>query len=81
MSRTRLEQTFAQALEIAADTDFARLEYRGIPQWDSVAHMNLVAEIESTFDVMLDADEVIDMSSFTKATEILTGHGVEFEPT
>ena len=73
----RLERTFALALGVD-EIDFESLEYRGIEQWDSVAHMALVSELETEFDVMLDTDEVIGMSSFKKAREILTSHGVDF---
>jgi len=74
----RLEEAFVEGLSIPKDSDFASLEYRGIEEWDSVAHMLLVGEIENTFDVMLETQDVIDMSSFTKAQEILTRYGVTF---
>jgi hypothetical protein len=38
--------------------------------------MNLVAAIESSFDLMLATEDVIDMSSFQKAREIVTKYGV-----
>ena len=47
------------------------LQYATIPQWDSVAHMTLIAAIEEGFDIMIDAEDVIDMSSFAKAKEIV----------
>jgi acyl carrier protein len=78
MSNTdRLRDAFRKALDLPADYDVDGLEYRGIEKWDSLAHMALVAEIEDTFDVMIDTDEVIDMSSFTKAKEILASHDVD----
>ncbi len=76
-AQERLQQVFTRALGAEID-NFESLEYRGIPQWDSVAHMTLVGELEAEFDVMLDTDEVIGMSSFQKAREILARHGVEF---
>jgi len=36
-----------------------RLGIRKTPGWDSVAHMRLVAEIESAFDIMMDTEDVI----------------------
>ena len=45
-------------------------------QWDSVAHMQLVNAIELAFDIMLDTDDVIAMSSYQKAREIVGKHGV-----
>jgi acyl carrier protein len=72
----RLRDAFRTALGLTEDVDVDRLEYRGIEQWDSLAHLQLVAEIEDAFDVMIDTDEVIDLSSFGKAVEILGKHDV-----
>ena len=72
-----LKKAFADGLGIGMETDFENLKYRGIPQWDSIAHLQLVMEIENAFDVMLPTEDVIDLSSFQKAQEILQKHGVE----
>jgi hypothetical protein len=40
--------------------------------------MALVAALDETFDIMLDTDDVIDMSSYGKAREILTKYGIQF---
>ncbi len=75
---SKLQQAFIDALGLDGDaTDWANLKYRGIPEWDSVAHMQLVAEIEDAFDIMLETDDVIGMSSFTVAREILAKYGVD----
>lgn len=66
---------FARVLGIAPDTIDNDLRYATIPQWDSIAHMSVVAALEEAFDVMIDMDEVIDMSSVGKAREILRKHG------
>jgi acyl carrier protein len=75
----RLEHAFVEGLSIRADTDFSTLAYRSVEEWDSVAHMLLVAQVEETFGVMLETQDVIDMNSFARAREILTGYGVSFE--
>lgn len=72
-----LKKAFVDGLGIPADTDFDNLSYRGVEQWDSVAHLQLVMEIENAFGVMLPTDDVLDLSSFVKAQEILKKHGVE----
>ncbi|MEX5406241.1 acyl carrier protein [Stenotrophomonas sp. WED208] len=66
---------FARVLGIAADSVSDDLRYNTIPQWDSIAHMSVVAALEEAFCVMIDMDEVIDMSSVGKAREILRKHG------
>jgi acyl carrier protein len=75
----RLYESFAQALGLPLEQVNDTLTYNTIPQWDSVAHMKLVAELEQAFDVMFDTDDIIDMSSVTKAREILLKYGVSFE--
>lgn len=74
----KLAMAFADALEIDAGSVCNDLQYNSIPEWDSVAHMTLVAELEKVFNVMLDTDQIIDMSSVAKAKQILAQHGVEF---
>lgn len=70
----KLRQIFASSLSIKTDEVQDDLKYATIPQWDSVAHMALVAAIEEGFDIMIDAEDVIDMSSFAKAKEIISKH-------
>lgn len=74
----KLQQAFATALavDLALITD--DLAYNSIPQWDSTAHMLLIAELENSFNLLLNTDDIIDMSSVAKAREILTMHGVVF---
>jgi acyl carrier protein len=74
--RQTLRECFRAGLDLPADVDVDALEYRSIEQWDSVGHMALVAQIEDTFGVMLDTDQVIGMSSFSEAVETLAEHGV-----
>lgn len=53
------------------DSDLATLEYQGIENWDSVGHMNLIAALEDSFDIMMDTDDIIDFSSYEKGKEIM----------
>ena len=75
-NKAKMQAAFHEALALPPEVDVGELTYRGIPQWDSVAHMQLVAALETTFDLMLDTADVLAMSSFTKAREILEKHGI-----
>lgn len=74
----QLRSAFQTTFGLSENTDFDRLAYGETAGWDSVAHMGLVSEIENTFDIMLATDDVIDLSSFPKAKEILGKYGVSF---
>ena len=71
MSETRLQQAFQTALDLPADTDWQSLAYAQHEHWDSLGHMALVAEIEEAFDIMMDTDDVIAMSSYPVAVDLL----------
>jgi acyl carrier protein len=77
MATDKLQAVFAEALNLPPDVDWSALAYRKVPEWDSVAHMQLVGEIEDVFGVMLDTAEVLGMSSFAAAREILSKHGAD----
>jgi len=73
----KLKNIFAEALGIDETQVNDELRYNEIPEWDSVAHMTLVGEIEDSFEIMLDTDDIIDMSSFAKAKEIVSRYLAE----
>lgn len=69
---------FTETFKItAAETE--NLRYQDISAWDSVGHMGLVAAVEDAFDIMMEADDIIDFSSFEKGKEILSAkYSIEF---
>lgn len=62
---------FASALGLPANAINDDLKYASIPEWDSIAHMSVIAALEDAFGIMIDMDDVIDMSSVGKAREII----------
>lgn len=74
----KLQRVFVEALGVKEDMIIDQLQYNSIPEWDSVAHMSLIAELEEAFNIMLDTDDIIDMSSYAKAKEILSKYDIEF---
>jgi acyl carrier protein len=78
-STEKLQRAFIETVGVAPDTDWRSLAYGSTPGWDSVGHMALVSGIENTFDIMLTTDQVINMSDFSKAKEIIAEHGIVFD--
>ena len=66
-----IKKIFSESLKISISQVIDDLEYNTIPEWDSLGHMSIIANIEGNFDIMMDTDDIIDMSSFGKAKEIL----------
>jgi len=67
----KLIAAFASALEIEESEVSEQLEYNNNHSWDSTAHMLLIARIEEDFDVLFEVDDIIDMSSFSKARQLI----------
>jgi acyl carrier protein len=74
----KLTAAFAAALAVSDTQIHDDLAYNSIKEWDSTAHMLLIAELENVFNLMLDTDDIIDMSSVAKAKAILHKYGVSF---
>lgn len=73
----KLTNVFVETFGITSEKT-SGLAYQEIPEWDSVGHMTLVAALEDTFGIMLDTDDIIDLSSFEKSMEILAKYDVKF---
>jgi len=53
------------------------LKYQDVPLWDSVGHMTLVAALEDAFDIMMETEDIIDLSSYEKGIAILNKYDVK----
>ena len=74
----KYNQAFCEAFEITEDK-LAGLQYQQIELWDSVGHMTLIANLEDSFDIMMETDDIIDLSSYEKGLKILSEkYNVEF---
>jgi acyl carrier protein len=71
---------YAQAFVDSFDVDpsvLPTLAYQSISTWDSMGHMGLMAQLEETFGITLETEDIIDFSSFEKGKEILRKYSVE----
>jgi acyl carrier protein len=66
-------QAFIETFEVE-ETKLQGLTYQSVSTWDSVGHMGLIAALEDVFDIMMDTDDIIDLSSYEKGKEILTNN-------
>ena len=74
----KYNQAFIETLEIMEE-QLKGLKYQDIEAWDSVGHMSLIAALEESFDIMMDTDDIIDLSSHEKGKEILqSNYQVQF---
>jgi acyl carrier protein len=72
MKRDEVKTIMAKVfkLEVAAITDTA--SQQTLAAWDSLAHLNLIVELESAFDVSFEPEEIGIMTTLDKVEELLT---------
>ena len=72
----KYNKAFMDNLRITED-QLPGLKYRGIPQWDSVGHMDMVADLEEIFKIQLDTFDVLALNTYEKGIEIMENYGVD----
>jgi acyl carrier protein len=77
-NKNKYDQSFMKTFSIGESDLNDDLIYNSIPEWDSVGHMSLIAELEEAFDVMLEMDDIIDFSSYKKGFELIAKYEVKF---
>lgn len=59
------------ALQLPKDAPLQGLRYEYTPEWDSVAHLQLIASLEAAFGVDIDASHVLSTSSYESLRNLL----------
>ena len=49
---------------------------KSVDGWDSVRQLALTTALEDTFDIMLDAEDILELTSYAKGKEILKKYEV-----
>ncbi|MBR1514730.1 MAG: acyl carrier protein [Bacteroidales bacterium] len=73
----KYNQIFAEVFAVKEDQLNADFDSQHVEGWDSVRQLSLTTAVEDAFDIMLDADDIIDFSSYEKGKEILRKYEIE----
>lgn len=72
----KYDNAFIAAFQVEKD-QLPGLNYQEIGAWDSIGHMQLIAELEDAFGIMFDTDDIIDFSSYEKGKELIKKYNIE----
>ncbi len=78
---TNLEKyrnVFVRTLQVKPEALNESFTFKNVDKWDSVAHLSLISELEDTFDVMFDSEDILHYGSYLNGMKILEKYGVEF---
>ena len=76
-NKDNYDRVFIESFDLDEKKLNDKLEYNSIKSWDSIGHMQMIAELEDTFEIEFEMDDIIDFSSYNKGMEILEKYGIE----
>lgn len=74
----KYNDVFCKVLNVNADVLNENFTFKAVPQWDSVAHLSLISELEETFDLFFESEDILHYGSYENGKEILKRYGIEF---
>lgn len=78
MNKTRYNKVFCKNLQVN-ENELESLAIKETQLWDSVGHMTLIAALEDEFDIFLEPEDMMALTTYKKGFEILGKYGVTFE--
>ena len=75
-NRVKLEEIFRAILELPATADVTGVRQGSGHNWDSLAHVSLIAAIESEFNTTIDAADALSITSYQATTTLLDQRGL-----
>lgn len=69
-----LEDVVAKVFRVPAASVTDDLEFNGVPEWDSLNHVNLMLELEQIYGVAIGEDEMVELTTVRAIREFLVRH-------
>jgi acyl carrier protein len=70
---------FAEGLELPEAAICDTLTRSETPDWDSVAQMRIVTELEDKFGIFFDTEDILSFDSYSAGIKILANHGITID--
>ena len=74
----KYNQIFCETFGVQESVLNEGFTFRDVPEWDSIAHLSLISNLEDAFDIMFDAQDILHYESYLNGIEILKRYGVDF---
>ena len=68
----KLNCLFREIIGVSPENRSEEVTMDGTEDWDSMAHMTLITQLEEEFEISLGAEEIMAMTSFSKIEEIVS---------
>ncbi len=73
----KLNRIFCEVFSVEESTLNSEFDNKSVDSWDSVHQLSLTSTVEDEFDIMLDAEDILDFTSYENAKAILNKYEIE----
>ena len=73
----KLNNIFKEVFAVDESVLNADFDKNSVGDWDSVHQLSLTSAVEDEFDLMLDAEDILEFTSYNNAKTILTKYNIE----
>lgn len=70
---------FIEVFGVTGDVLNEDFSKENVGEWDSIHQLNIISILEESFDVMLEPEEIMELTSYGKGIEILNKYGVDLK--
>ncbi len=67
----KLEKVVAETFHLSESEVTDSMEMKTVDSWDSLTHMELIANLECEFDIEFTADEIMEMTTVAQIRKLL----------
>lgn len=73
----KYNQAFIEVFGVEESALGNNFDKDSVDGWDSVHQLNIIALLEESFDIMLDPEDIMELTSYEKGKELMIYYGVE----
>lgn len=73
----KLNNIFCDVFGVESSALGADFDKNRVEGWDSVHQLSLTSAVEDEFDIMLDAEDILEFTSYDNAKKILVKYEIE----
>ena len=73
----KLNNIFCEVFSVEASALNDEFNKNSVEGWDSVRQLSLTSSVEDEFDIMLDAEDILEFTSYDNAKKVLAKYEIE----
>ena len=77
MNLQKYDDCFIKVLDARKEDLNEDYKFGTVDKWDSLAHLNLISELEDTFGIMFETDDITHFGGYENGKKILSKYGVD----